>query len=170
MITKLSLSNFRSIRDSEVPLGKITVLTGPNNSGKSSIIYGLLTLKNIVLNPNQAMDGFLNLGFINMGGFTQTVFLKKESLDITTSIEVSRNEIRSQYTAVLGKKKSSLSLKTLKPYNISLDIDVTFPYPANKTASADVTGAFGRAQVVWNGISPNISITPLAKGEMLIGA
>lgn len=170
MITKLSLGNFRSIRDSEVPLGKITVLTGPNNSGKSSIIYGLLTLKNIVLNPNQAMDGFLNLGFINMGGFTQTVFLKKESLDITTSIEVSRNEIKSQYTAVLGKKKSSLILKTFKPYNISLDIDVTFPYPANKTASADVTGAFGRAQVVWNGISPNISITPLAKGEMLIGA
>lgn len=170
MITKLSLGNFRSIRDSEVPLGKITVLTGPNNSGKSSIIYGLLTLKNIVLNPNQAMDGFLNLGFINMGGFTQTVFLKKESLDITTSIEVSRNEIKSQYTAILGKKKSSLILKTFKPYNISLDIDVTFPYPANKTASADVTGAFGRAQVVWNGISPNISITPLAKGEMLIGA
>lgn len=170
MITKLSLSNFRSIRDSEVPLGKITVLTGPNNSGKSSIIYGLLTLKNIVLNPNQAMDGFLNLGFINMGGFTQTVFLKKESLDITTSIEVSRNEIKSQYTAILGKKKSSLILKTFKPYNISLDIDVTFPYPANKTASADVTGAFGMAQVVWNGISPNISITPLAKGEMLIGA
>ena len=169
MITKLTLGNFRSIRDSEVPLGKITVLTGPNNSGKSSIIYGLLTLKNIVLNPNQAMDGFLNLGFINMGGFTQTVFLKKESLDITTSIEVSRNEIKSQYTAILGKKKSSLILKTFKPYNISLDIDVTFPYPANKTASADVTGPFGMAQVVWNGISPNISITPLAKGEMLIG-
>jgi predicted ATPase len=169
MITKLLLNNFRSIREAEVELGKITVLTGPNNSGKSSIIYGLLTLKNIVLNPNQAMDGFLNLGFINMGGFTQTVFLKKESLDITTSIEVSRNEIKSQYTAILGKKKSSLILKTFKPYNISLDIDVTFPYPANKTASADVTGTFGMAQVVWNGISPNISITPLAKGEMLIG-
>jgi len=169
MITKLLLNNFRSIREAEVELGKITVLTGPNNSGKSSIIYGLLTLKNIVLNPNQAMDGFLNLGFINMGGFTQTVFLKKESLDITTSIEVSRNEIKSQYTAILGKKKSSLILKTFKPYNISLDIDVTFPYPANKTASADVTGTSGMAQVVWNGISPNISITPLAKGEMLIG-
>ena len=169
MITKLLLNNFRSIREAEVELGKITVLTGPNNSGKSSIIYGLLTLKNIVLNPNQAMDGFLNLGFINMGGFTQTVFLKKESLDMTISIEVSRNEIKSQYTAILGKKKSSLSLKTFKPFNISLDIDVTFPYPANKTASADVTGPFGRAQVVWNGISPNISITPLAKGEMLIG-
>ena len=170
MITKLTLGNFRGIRDGEMPLGKITVLTGPNNSGKSSVIYGLLTLKNVVLNPNQAMDSFLNLGFLNMGGFAQTVFWKKENSEISLGIEVSRDEIRSQYTAVLGKKKSSLMLRTFKPYNISLDIDVTFPYPANKTANADVAGPFGRAQVVWNGISPNISVTPLAKGEMLIGA
>ena len=168
MITKLSLGNFRSIRDSEVPLGKITVLTGPNNSGKSSIIYGLLTLKNVVLNPNQAVDSFLNLGFLNLGGFAQTVFLKKESSDITLGIEVSGNEIRSQYTAVLGKKKSSLSLKTLKPYNISLDIDITFPYPVNKTVTAYITGPFGKAQVVWNGISPNISVVEVAPGEMLV--
>ena len=167
MITKLFLSNFRSIRDSEIPLGKITVLTGPNNSGKSSIIYGLLTLKNVVLNSNQAVDSFLNLGFLNMGGFAQTVFLKKETSDISLGIEVIGDEIKSQYTAVLGKKKSLLSLKTFKPYSISLDIDVTFPYPANKTASADVTGAFGRAQVVWNGITPTINVAPMAERVFL---
>ena len=168
MITKLSLGNFRSIRDSELPLGKITVLTGPNNSGKSSIIYGLLALKNIVLNTNQPLDSFFNFVFLNIGGFVQTVFLKKETSDITLGIEVSRKEIKSQYTAVLGKKKSSLMLRTFKPYDISLDIDVSFPYPANKTANADITGPFGRAQVVWNGISPNINIVPIPEGEMLV--
>ena len=168
MITKLSLGNFRSIRDSDVPLGKITVLTGPNNSGKSSIMYGLLALKNIVLNPNQSMDGFLNLGFLNMGGFSQTVFWKKESSDISLGIEVLKNGARSQYTAVLGKKKSSLSLRTFKPFNISLDLDVSFPYPANKTASTQVIGSFGKAQIVWNGISPNIVVTPIGEGEMLV--
>ncbi len=167
MITKLLLNNFRSIRDAEVELGKITVLTGPNNSGKSSTIYGLLALKNIVLNPNQSFDSFLNLGFINLGGFAQTVFWKKESSDITLGVEVSRNEIKSQYTAVLGKKKSLLSLKTLKPYKISFDIDVTFPYPANKTTSANISGPFGKAQVVWNGISPNINVVPLTERELV---
>jgi predicted ATPase len=152
-----------------VPLGRITVLTGPNNSGKSSIIYGLLALKNVVLNPNQAIDGFLNLGFLNLGGFAQSVFLKKENLDIALGIESSKNEMKSRYTAVLGKKKSSLMIRTFKPYDLSLDIDVSFPYPANKTATADVTGPFGLAHVVWNGISPNISVSPLAKGERLIG-
>lgn len=167
MITKLSIGNFRSIRDSEMPLGKITVLTGPNNSGKSSIIYGLLTLKNIVLNPNQAVDSFLNLGFLNLGGFAQSVFLKKENSEISLGIEVIGNEVKSQYTAVLGKKKSLLSLKIFKPYNISLDIDVTFPYPTNKTANADVTGPFGKAQVVWNGITPNINVIPLSAVPLL---
>lgn len=168
MITKLSLGNFRSIRDSEIPLGKITVLTGPNNSGKSSIIYGLATLKNIVLNSLQPMDSFFSLPFLNIGGFSQTVFLKKESSEITLGIEVSKNQIKSQYTAVLGKKKSSLMLRTFKPYDVSLGIDVSFPYPANKTADADVTGPFGKARVVWNGITSNISIAPLTEHEMLI--
>lgn len=167
MITKLSLGNFRSIRDSELPLGKITVLTGPNNSGKSSIIYGLLTLKNIVLNPNQAVDSFLNLGFLNLGGFAQSIFLKKETSEITLGIEVSGNEIKSQYTAVLGKKKSSLALRTLMPYDISLIIDVAYPYPANKNASTDLVGGFGKAQIVWNGISPNISVVPITDQELL---
>ena len=38
MISKLKIQNFRSIKDAELPLGKITVLTGANNSGKSSVI------------------------------------------------------------------------------------------------------------------------------------
>ncbi|HEX9912929.1 MAG TPA: AAA family ATPase, partial [candidate division Zixibacteria bacterium] len=70
MITKLHLENFRSIVKDEVELGKITILTGPNNSGKSSIIYGLLALKNVVLNSNQSLDSCLTLGFINLGGFS----------------------------------------------------------------------------------------------------
>jgi len=79
MITKLLLGNFRSIRDSEMPLGKITVLNGPNNSGKSSVIYGLLALKNVVLNPNQAIDSFLNLGFLNLGGLcADRIFEERE--------------------------------------------------------------------------------------------
>ncbi len=82
MITKLYLENFRAVVKDEVELGKITVLTGPNNSGKSSIIYGLLALKNVVLNSNQSLDGFLNLGFLNIGGFSQTVHLKNDNSNI----------------------------------------------------------------------------------------
>ncbi|MEK6754998.1 MAG: AAA family ATPase, partial [Bacteroidota bacterium] len=74
MITKLFLRNFRGVEQQELNLGKINILTGANNSGKSSIIYALLALKNIILNSNQSLDSFLNLGFLNLGGFTQTVY------------------------------------------------------------------------------------------------
>jgi hypothetical protein len=39
-------------------------------------------MKNLILNPNQSLDSLLNLGFINLGGFGQTAFLKDESKQI----------------------------------------------------------------------------------------
>lgn len=160
MITKLYLENFRGIHKSNVELGKITVLTGPNNTGKSSIIYSLLALKNVVLNSNQSLDSFLNLGFLNLGGFDQTVYLKKDTSNIRLGIEVSTDGANSQYSASLGKKKSELSLTTSKPQHVSLNLEVTFPYAANKNTGCDIKGAFGTAKITWNGISPTINIVP----------
>lgn len=158
MITKLYLENFRGIIKNEVELGKITVLTGPNNSGKSSIIYGLLALKNVVLNSNQSIDGFLNLGFLNLGGFSQTVYLKNENLNILLGIDVSKDGVNSQYSASLARKKSELRLKTSKPSRVSLNLEVTFPYSANRNTGCEVTGDFGIAKITWNGITSTINI------------
>jgi AAA15 family ATPase/GTPase len=158
MITKLHFENFRSIVKNEVELGKITILTGPNNSGKSSIVYGLLALKNVVLNPNQGLDSCLSLGFINLGGFNQTVYLKDDDLNIDLGIAVSNDGINAEYSALLGKKKSELNLKTFKPYKISLNLEVSFPYPANRTTGCDVKGDFGIAKITWNGITPTITV------------
>jgi len=162
MITKLYLENFRSIVKDEVELGKITILTGPNNSGKSSIIYGLLALKNVVLNPNQSLDGCLTLGFINLGGFSQTVHLKDEDLNILLGIDVLGDGADSQYSALLGKKRSELRLKTLKPFQTSLNLEVSFPYPANRNTGCEVKGDFGIAKITWNGVTSTINIE---KGE-----
>jgi len=158
MITKLYLENFRSLVKDEVELGKITILTGPNNSGKSSIIYGLLALKNVVMYSNQSLDSCLTLGFINLGGFSQTVYLKNEDLNINLGIEILKDSINSQYSVLLGKKISELNLKTLKPYEISLNLEVSFPYPANRTTGFELEGDIGKAKIIWNGITPTINI------------
>jgi len=158
MITKLNFGNFRSITKNEVELGKITILTGPNNTGKSSIIYGLLALKNVVLNSNQSLDSCLTLGFINLGGFSQTVYLKNEDLNILLGVDVSRNEVESQYSVSLGKKKSELNIKTTKPFQISLNLEVSFPYPVNRNTGCEIKKDFGVAKITWNGITPTINI------------
>jgi len=163
MITNVYLDNFRSIRKSDIELGKITVLTGRNNSGKSSIIYGLLALKNVVLNPNQSLDSLLNLGFINLGGFDQTVHLKRENSSIRLGVGVERDNFHSLYSASLGKKKSELTFEATKPFELSLNLEVAFPYSANKNIGCEVEGYFHKANVTWNGISPTISV--LEKNE-----
>lgn len=40
-ISKISVHNFRSINDAEMPVGKITALVGENNAGKSSLLRAL---------------------------------------------------------------------------------------------------------------------------------
>ena len=50
MIQRLNVKNFRGLERAEIDLAPITVLTGANNADKSTVAYGLFTLKNILSN------------------------------------------------------------------------------------------------------------------------
>ena len=56
MITRLKLSNFKSHRDSELRFGELTVLTGSNSAGKTSVIHALLLLRQSY-QKNRLWDG-----------------------------------------------------------------------------------------------------------------
>ncbi|MDR2692581.1 MAG: AAA family ATPase [Dysgonamonadaceae bacterium] len=45
MIIKLKIKNFKSHKNTELNTGNLTVLTGINNSGKSSVLQSLLLLR-----------------------------------------------------------------------------------------------------------------------------
>ena len=93
MITKLKVENFRSIESAEIDLGRINVLTGSNNSGKSSFIYALLALRNIFQNSNRSYDSLFNFdNIISLGGFRDVVYLKDEKKNIGFSFEIDNNE------------------------------------------------------------------------------
>ena len=74
MIDSVKIEDFGSIESADVALAPITVLYGATASGKSSLFYAILTLRNFLLNPNQASDAFLNLGFMSLGSFDDCVF------------------------------------------------------------------------------------------------
>lgn len=44
MLKTLAISNYRSILEMVVPLGRLNVITGPNGSGKSNLSYELRLL------------------------------------------------------------------------------------------------------------------------------
>jgi len=62
MLTTLAISNYRSLRNLIVPLGRLNVITGPNGSGKSSLYRALRLLADIAQGrvvPSLAREGGL---------------------------------------------------------------------------------------------------------------
>ncbi len=49
MLTKLKIANFKSHRNTELNTGNLTVLTGINSSGKSSVLQTLLLIERLLL-------------------------------------------------------------------------------------------------------------------------
>src|SRR5262249_265860 len=63
MITKFWGKNFAKIGDFSVDLDPLTVLVGPNASGKSTFLRGLRLLAMLNRNPLYGKQGPLRLGF-----------------------------------------------------------------------------------------------------------
>ncbi len=149
MITKLKIENFRSIESAEIDLGRINVLTGSNNSGKSSFIYALLGMKNFISNPNQSLDSFFNFpNLINLGSFQEVVFGKNKDKNIVLSVTLNNwlleNNDVVEYKIELNPSKSSLRLIS-ESYNLDINLDITLPYTGGKSTKviveeAEVTG------------------------------
>ena len=87
-INKLGLKNFKCFKEVEVDFAKITLLTGENSSGKSSLIYGLLA-------PFQS-EGFPlylfpNGKYVHMGDFEEISFKNLKDNKIEININITEN-------------------------------------------------------------------------------
>ena len=67
MITKLEISNFKSHKHTFIHLGHLTVLTGINGCGKTSVIQSLLLLRQSFLKNRLALGLDLNQPLCNIG-------------------------------------------------------------------------------------------------------
>lgn len=59
MITRLTLVNFKAFRHVELPLGPLTLLTGLNSSGKSSVLQALALLRQSARSDGLLLNGEL---------------------------------------------------------------------------------------------------------------
>ncbi|NJL58428.1 MAG: DUF3696 domain-containing protein [Desulfobacteraceae bacterium] len=88
-IHRISLKNFKCFKETDVELSRITVLTGETDSGKSSLIYGILA-------PFQS-NGFPfymspNGKYVNMGDFKEISFKNLGNRNIEIDIAASYSD------------------------------------------------------------------------------
>lgn len=102
LFKSLALKNFKCFEEVEVEFAPITLLTGANSSGKSSLIYSLLAMLQteqfpLYLSPNGK--------YVDMGSFEEMVFQG----DLTKNIELNISALDSEFSK---KKRNTISINT----------------------------------------------------------
>lgn len=91
MLTNLYLENFKRFSKANIPLGKINVFIGPNNSGKSSILGALKLLVQTMGSSDEQVPLLLNGIFGDYGTYKDVVFNNHRGrpMEIRVALDVS---------------------------------------------------------------------------------
>jgi hypothetical protein len=156
MIKKIVVENFRSIEHAEVELAPLVVLYGPTASGKSSLLYAPLVLKNFIVNPNRPADGYFHIGFMDLGGFDQCVFNHEGSRKVSVGVWFEEKAGQpASYKLSFSKDKGTIYQNW---GDLVLECEIPVPYGVNQTFSFIYSEHNEDYMVNWNGIS--CSVTP----------
>ena len=163
----LHMENFRSIRDATVEIAPLTVIYGANGSGKSSLIYGLLTLRNFFTNPAQNVPSLFSYPTISLGGLREVVRNHVEDEAVSLSLGIGSEGWSSAVTLSVVDSGGVASIEfdypdALKP-SVHMSIDIPFPYRGDQQtysshnvwwdAPDDGDSVDGLpVQFTWNGI------------------
>ena len=112
MITNITLRNFKCFRELEVNPKLITVLIGPNGTGKSSVLQALLLLKQSVGQNKLQLQGEA----INLGEPCELIprFLSEEST-MRLAFESEENDSRVQFSATFSSQLEPTPNSILPP-------------------------------------------------------
>lgn len=122
MIKEINLENFKGFKDlKNINLRPITILTGTNSCGKSSILQSILLLKQTIESKSLNQTLLLNGRFVHLGNFENIIYGKNKdrSVKIGLSYKVSKHEFS-------GSSQSGLPLNFLFRHILS---DASFNLP-----------------------------------------
>jgi energy-coupling factor transporter ATP-binding protein EcfA2 len=151
---RLYIRNFRSIKEQEIELAPITLVYGPNGTGKSSLLYALLTLKILVSNPNQQPPGFFNYQFTSLGGLREVIFDHNisEELEIGIAFEYKGFSLNYRVTLKDAGGTFIFDLDGPEATPAHLRLPVAFPYPGNQQTQETLSWKDREFTLFWNGL------------------
>lgn len=108
MFESLRVKNFRSIRDSgEIRLSDLNVFVGPNNSGKSSILYALMMIKMTLESKDEDMALITSTPELDLGSYLNLIRDGNSERRLTLRFALNTPDYRKPFTifAEYGKEK-----------------------------------------------------------------
>lgn len=114
MFKSISIDNFKGFsKPQKVKLAPITLIYGPNSSGKSSVIQALMLLKQTVIRPTES-GGLTSTGeYVDLGAYTSMVNGHDASKDISFTVDYTpyraglhRGGANSLYGHIFGNGRS----------------------------------------------------------------
>ena len=93
MITRIRMRNFKCFKESDLPLGGLTVLAGLNGTGKSSVIQALLLLRQSGLDE-KGSPGFIHWQgkLVDTGSFSDVLYegADRDTIELEAEFDMSK--------------------------------------------------------------------------------
>lgn len=154
MISAINLANFRSIEHADLELTPLVVFYGPTASGKSSVLYALLVLRNFVIAPGRVADSLFHLGFTDLGGFDQCVFNHDRDREVSITIHHDTEGKAASYKLSFSKNKGRVEQKWGE---LLLGGEVAIPYGLNQTFPFIYSEDSEEYTINWNGLTCSVA-------------
>lgn len=124
-LKNIKLRNFKCFSDElNLELGRLTLLTGANSTGKSSLMYGVL---GALQSPRFPFEFSANGRYVNMGSFSEMVFRHDKSLPmgISFSLDEDGDEMVVDTTWVNGDVNDQGVLSRYEAHSGQFDFVIT---------------------------------------------
>lgn len=111
MFESFRVKNFRSIRDSgEIKLSDLNVFVGPNNSGKSSILYALMMIKMTMESKSEDMALITTTPELDLGSYLDLIRDRNTDYRLIIKFKLNDPNVRKPFTVFAeygGEKHNS---------------------------------------------------------------
>ncbi|QMV65527.1 DUF3696 domain-containing protein [Pseudomonas berkeleyensis] len=139
MLEKLSIKNFKAFSAwQEINLAPITLIYGPNSSGKSSIIHSIMLLKQSLTRPNLQGGLVSNGEFVDLGDFSSMVHGHDLNRDI--SFRLTYKPTKKQSYSDFGLDVFGKS--TVREYELNYKYYLINDSPKNKSSELEKKRGF----------------------------
>jgi len=110
MFNRIRVKNFRSIADSkDLNLSRLNIFVGPNNSGKSSILYSLLLLKQTLEDKERDSVLVTSGPHVDLGGYLDIVRDHKSKESIMIEFDLNEKVVPEMRIREFKKAKESVT-------------------------------------------------------------